>query len=59
MDSLLVWNIRGLNALNKQQELHLLCAKMEVEILGLVETKLALPASEACKKKWFCDWNSV
>lgn len=42
MDNLLCWNVRGLNAPNKQKEIKhkLLCNKKNVGFVGLVETKI-------------------
>lgn len=40
MDNILCWNVRGLNAPNKQNEVKLLCNKENIGLAGLLETKV-------------------
>lgn len=53
MDSYLIWNVRGLNGPNKQKEVKLLCNKMNVGIVGLVENKLKSGRIEVVAKQMF------
>lgn len=59
MDNILTWNIRGLNGLNKQQELQVICNKYKIGLSGVVETKMTEEALSLCKMKWFNDWGSA
>ncbi|WMV41864.1 hypothetical protein MTR67_035249 [Solanum verrucosum] len=56
MVSMLCWNVRGLNALNKQKEVLLLCNKEKVGLIGLVETKVKSQNMEKVVKKMFAGW---
>lgn len=40
MDNILCWNVRGMNASNKQKEVKLLYNKEEIVLIGKLETKL-------------------
>jgi len=42
MDNIISWNIRGLNAPNKQKDVLAFCRKNKVGLLGLVETKVRM-----------------
>lgn len=40
MDSLLCWNVRGLNERNIKKKIKLFCNKQDAELKGLLETKI-------------------
>lgn len=40
MHSFLIWNVRGLNGLNKQKEVKILRNKINAGIVGMVETTI-------------------
>lgn len=40
MDSMMNWNVRGLNSLNKQKEAKLLCNEEQIGLVGFLETKI-------------------
>ncbi|XP_075080662.1 uncharacterized protein LOC142166136 [Nicotiana tabacum] len=40
MVNILSWNVRGLNGLNKQKEVKLICNENNVGLIGLLETKI-------------------
>ena len=40
MDSIIPWNIRGLNWLNKQEDLRVFLYTNKVGLIGLMETKI-------------------
>ncbi|XP_019233350.1 PREDICTED: uncharacterized protein LOC109213958 [Nicotiana attenuata] len=74
MVSLLAWNVRGINAPNKQKEVKLLCNEHNIGIVGLLETKVKASRCErrglweylesqrvVCNSPWMVvgDFNSV
>lgn len=56
MDRVTFWNVRGLNASNKQQELQHYCRINKVGFLGLIESKLKKRGMEICHAKHFNLW---
>lgn len=40
MVKLLCWNVRGLNGLNKKKEIKLFCNKVDISLMGFIETKI-------------------
>lgn len=39
MDNLMCWNVRGMNAPNKQKEVKVFCNKENIGLIGLLKTK--------------------
>lgn len=58
-NTLLLWNVRGLNSVLKQQEVSVLCKKNKCGLVALFETKLNKAALLTCYKKWFPQWHSL
>lgn len=42
MDSIIIWNIRGLNDFNKEREIIFFCRKNKLGICGVVEIKIKI-----------------
>ena len=40
MDSILSWNVRGMNAPNKQEDIYLFLQRHRVGLIGFLETKV-------------------
>ncbi|PHT68088.1 hypothetical protein T459_27575 [Capsicum annuum] len=59
MDSILSWNVRGLNGPNKQKEVKLLCNGENVGLVGLLETKLKKSRIAQVVENLFGGWESV
>lgn len=56
MINILSWNVRGLNGLNKQREVKLLCNELEVGLIGLLETKIKSNRIDAIADNMFGGW---
>nr|XP_009600461.1 uncharacterized protein LOC104095915 [Nicotiana tomentosiformis] len=56
MVNCLAWNVRGLNAPNKQREVKLLCYKERTGLIGLLETKLKQDKVQKIIEKQFSGW---
>lgn len=52
------WNVRSLNDPRKQSEVHTLVAKINLAVIGLIETRVK---KERCQHVWDClklqGWN--
>ncbi|XP_075092061.1 uncharacterized protein LOC142172176 [Nicotiana tabacum] len=59
MDNILWWNVRGLNAPNKQKEVKLLYSREGIGLAGLVETKIKGSKIEQVANKLFEGWGSM
>lgn len=59
MDSIVLWNVREMNALNKLRELHMYCNKHRVGLLGMIESKLRDQNMDICKRLFFKQWDFV
>lgn len=59
MDSLLCWNVRGLNGPNKQRETRCLCNRHETGLVGLLETKIKANKIEQVEKNMFSGWGYI
>ena len=53
------WNIRGLNQPTKQSEVAKFIFENNIDVLGLVETKVKLGNEDSIKSKVFKHWSSV
>lgn len=58
MDNMMSWNIRGLNTLNKQKEVRLLCSRENVGLVGLFETKIKMKNIKIVANNNFEDGNT-
>ncbi|KAJ8430636.1 LOW QUALITY PROTEIN: hypothetical protein Cgig2_026381 [Carnegiea gigantea] len=56
MDNVIVWNIRGLNNHNKQEDVMLSLQKNKVGMVCLVETKIKPHNLEAVRSRMFTGW---
>lgn len=56
MDRIAMWNVRGLNAPNKQKELLYFCNKQRVGLLGTAEIELRSQSHEVCYMKQFSSY---
>lgn len=56
MVKILSWNMRGLNGLSKQKEIKLICNELEVDLIGLVETKIRYNRVSMIAEKLFEGW---
>ena len=52
------WNIRGLNGLEKQEEIGKLISDQQLYLMGIVETKVRVVNSDAIKRSIFRHWRS-
>lgn len=59
MVSILSWNVRGLNAPNKQKEIKLLCNEERVGLIGLLETKVKQNKVDQLANKMFGVWQYI
>nr|XP_033514585.1 uncharacterized protein LOC117279202 [Nicotiana tomentosiformis] len=59
MDNMLCWNVRGMNALNKQKEVKLLCNKEEIGLIGTLETKIKAEKIDQVASKLFGGWGCI
>lgn len=53
MDSYIIWIVRGLNGPNKHTEVKLLRNKLNVGIIGMVETKIKVVRLERVTQNMF------
>ncbi|XP_056685823.1 uncharacterized protein [Spinacia oleracea] len=56
MDRIAAWNVRGLNSLQKQNEVKHFIQKYEVGLVGLLEDKVKLPNLGKLYQKVFAKW---
>lgn len=56
MVNILGWNVRGRNGSNKQKEVKLLSNEEQVELIGLLETKIKINKIEKLVEKLFGGW---
>ena len=56
MNSIIVWNIRGLNSSNKQEDIKLFSKKQGVGLVTLVETKVKKENIRRVANKLFMRW---
>ena len=56
MDRIAAWNVRGLNSLQKQNEVKHFIQKYEVGLVGLLEHKVKLPNLGKLYQKVFAKW---
>lgn len=59
MVNLIVWNVRGLNGPNKQEEVKLLCNNEEVGLIGLLENKVRKEKFDQVATKLFNGWSHL
>lgn len=59
MDSILCWNIRGLNSPSKQREVNILCNRERVGLIGLVETKIKVGNIQETARTMFGGWEYI
>lgn len=59
MDSVFIWNVRGLNGPNKQEVVHNLLRMNKCFIASLVETKTSICSCESIKDKICPSWSFV
>ncbi|KAM3237405.1 hypothetical protein P3L10_012434 [Capsicum annuum] len=59
MINLLSWNVRGLNAPNKQKEVQLLCNEENMCLIGLLETKIKREKIDSLAVNMFACWSYV
>lgn len=52
-NSILFWNVKGLNSILKQNELSLPCQQNNCGLLALLETKFNKDALHTCHRKFF------
>jgi len=62
MDNILYWNIRGLNGLNKKEDISLVISKHSIGLAGLLETKvkahnISKVANANALQGWQCYYN--
>jgi len=61
MDNILSWNIRGLNGLNKQEDIVLFLNENSIEMVGFLKTKVKAPNHDRVAKGigqgWHCHSN--
>lgn len=53
------WNVRGLNAPNKQKEVKLLCNDEKVSLIGLIETKIKREKLDQLANHMFAGWQYI
>ncbi|KAJ8428605.1 hypothetical protein Cgig2_025265 [Carnegiea gigantea] len=56
MDSIIVWNIRGLNSLNKQEDIKIFLEKHKIGLVALLETKVKNKNVTAIGERLFGRW---
>ena len=56
MDNILVWNIRGLNSPNKQEDIQVFLNKERVGLVALLETKVKQENIAQVAGKVFGGW---
>ena len=53
MDNIVSWNIRGLNGLDKQEDVKIFLHTNKIELAGLLETKVKLENMDAVASRVF------
>lgn len=56
MASMMSWNVRGLNAPNKQGEAKLLCNEEQIGLVGFLETKIKVNKIDQIATQMFSGW---
>lgn len=56
MDMFLCWNLRDINAPNKQRDVTLFCKENKVHLCGFVETKIKKDNADSINKRIFPGW---
>lgn len=59
MDNILCWNVRGMNAPNKQREVRLLCNKESTGLVALLKTKIKVDKVSQMANSMFGDWGHI
>ena len=59
MDSILIWNVRGMNAPNKQEDIILFLQKHRVGMIGFLETKVQNSNIDAVMHRVCPNWTWI
>lgn len=56
MVKILSWDTRGLNVLNKQKEVKLICNEVEIGLIGFLKTRIKANNVGLIDGNMFCGW---